>query len=87
MGRWHLTARPTLTLTERLRVLFGVPLYVRFTSPDGNCHAACHITASVQREWPDDDLPGGYPPLVRPLPPAPPPPAPPPNSRVQKGMC
>lgn len=54
MKPWHFTARPSLKLTDRLRLLFGVPLYVRFESPDGNCHAACHISATVQREWPAD---------------------------------
>lgn len=54
MSRWHLIARPTLTIRDRVRLLFGVPLFVRFTSPDGNCHAACHLSVAVQHEWPDD---------------------------------
>lgn len=55
MKVWHLTARPKLSVMDCLRLLFGVPLYVRFTSPDGECHAACHITAAVQRDWPVDE--------------------------------
>lgn len=54
MKPWHLTARPSLGLMDRLRILFGVPVYVWFFSPDGECHAACNIHAVVQREWPSD---------------------------------
>jgi hypothetical protein len=54
MADWHLTARPVLRFRDRLRLLVGVPLFVRFRSPDGHCHAACEITASVQRDWPAD---------------------------------
>jgi len=57
MKSWHLTARPGLSLRDRLRLLVGVPLYVRFTSPDGHCHAACSLSAVVQRDWPDEDCP------------------------------
>jgi hypothetical protein len=55
MARWYLIARPSLRLWDRLRLLAGVPLFVRFESPDGRCHAACHITASVERDWPDTE--------------------------------
>jgi hypothetical protein len=73
MKRWHLTARPALSFTDRLRLLIGVPLYVRFESPDGDCHAACSISVAVQREWPADHghILGGWPPLPEPLPPPP----------------
>jgi hypothetical protein len=75
--RWHLTACPALSLRDRLRLLFGVPLFVRFESPDGEVHAACNISVSVQREWPADaQVLGGWPPLIGPLPPPPPPPHP-----------
>jgi len=53
---WHLTAQPALRLRDRLRLLVGVPLYVRFTSPDGTCSAACTITHAVQRAWPQDEV-------------------------------
>jgi hypothetical protein len=49
---WHLTARPPLSFWDRVRLLFGTPLYVRFTTPDGNCHAACNIAVFIQDEWP-----------------------------------
>lgn len=55
--RWHFTARPALRLVDRLRLLVGMPLYVRFESPDGRCHAACSVAAYVQREWPADSMP------------------------------
>lgn len=54
MKPWHLTARPSLSLWDRLRLLFGAHLYVRFNTPDGNCHAACSITHIIQRDWPTD---------------------------------
>ncbi len=44
---WFLESRPRLSFRDRLRLLFGAPLRVIFESPDGNCHAACNITASV----------------------------------------
>lgn len=47
---WFIKHRRKLTLTERLRVLAGVPVVVRFDSPDGNCHAACNLTISVNEE-------------------------------------
>ena len=78
--RWHLTAKRTLRLQDRLRVLFGVPLYVRFTSPDGQCHAACDLAVVVQRAWPADDECLGGVPLPNPLPP----PAPP-NTKTRTG--
>jgi hypothetical protein len=51
---WHLTGRPVLTFWDRLRLLLGVPLYVRFLTPDGQCHASCRIEVVVQREWPSE---------------------------------
>lgn len=85
---WQLTTRPALRLWDRLRLLVGVPLFVRFTSPDGACHAACALSLAVQREWPAeadvlDELPAGWPPLVRPLPPPPPPPDSDPGRRLR----
>lgn len=49
---WWMTTYLRLSLRDRLRVLFGVPVFVRFLSPDGNCHAACDLSSAVQREWP-----------------------------------
>jgi hypothetical protein len=49
---WHLTACVTLPWRDRWRVLLGVPIFVRFVSPDGACHAACSIEHVVQRDWP-----------------------------------
>lgn len=76
---WHITARPVISLADRLRILVGVPLFVRFTSPDGDCHAACNLSVVVQRGWPENThaMLGGWPPLVRPLPPPPKAPLPP----------
>jgi hypothetical protein len=53
MGPWHLTAKRTFDWWDRLCLLIGVPLYVRFTSPDGECHAACEIQTTVH--WPRDN--------------------------------
>lgn len=47
-----MTAQPTLRLRDRVRLLLGVPLFVRFTTPDGNCHAACGLSVEVRRGWP-----------------------------------
>jgi hypothetical protein len=51
---WHLTTSRTFTLKERLRLLFGARVVARFTTPDGRCHAACHIALQVSDdgEWP-----------------------------------
>jgi hypothetical protein len=51
---WHLTTSRTFTLTDRLRILFGARVVARFTSPDGRCHAACHLALQVSEdgEWP-----------------------------------
>lgn len=51
---WHMTSPLSLSLSDRLRLLFGTPLYVRFDSPDGQCHASCGLSGSVQRDWPND---------------------------------
>ncbi len=52
MKPWFIEGSPRLSLRDRLRLLFGVPLFIRFDSPDGECHAACNITATVQHDWP-----------------------------------
>lgn len=46
-GGWYLMTWRRLSLKDRLRVLFGCPLVVRFTSPDGACHAACDLVIWV----------------------------------------
>jgi hypothetical protein len=52
---WFITAQPQLSFYDRLRVLCGVPLFVRFHSPYGNCSAACEISAGVYHDWPAND--------------------------------
>ena len=52
---WHMTGARALSFRERLRLLFGSPIYVRFLSPDGRCHAACSIEVFVQDDWPPPD--------------------------------
>lgn len=52
---WWITAQPQLRLRDRIRLLVGVPLIVRFSSPDGQCHAACSLSVGVQRGWPAND--------------------------------
>ena len=85
---WHLTARVPLSLWDRLRLIAGVGLWVRFLSPDGECHAACAVVAYVRGTWPEDEaaMPParGWPPIPRAFPPPPAPPAPPPNQTVRK---
>lgn len=44
---WFLLHERALTWAERLRTLFGLPVKVRFDSPDGECHAACNLTIIV----------------------------------------
>lgn len=50
---WSIKVCRTLTWIERLRVLFGVPVHARFDSPDGNCHASCNVTITVDgdKKW------------------------------------
>ncbi len=57
MKPWHMTTQWPLSLRDRLRLLFGVPIFVRFLSPDGDCHAACSLEVSVQYEWPEEPNP------------------------------
>lgn len=52
--RWHLTSYRTLGFMDRLRVLFGARIFMRFESPDGRCHAACGIALRVQDAYPKD---------------------------------
>lgn len=44
---WFLETQQRLSFRDRVRLLFDAPLRVIFESPDGNCHAACDISASV----------------------------------------
>lgn len=55
MKRWTLTTRVSFGLMDRVRLLLGLPVVVRFESPDGECHAAYGISARVQLDWPSDD--------------------------------
>ena len=50
MRPWYLIGAGRLTFRDRVRLLLGVPLWVRFDSPDGECHAACRVSARVGRE-------------------------------------
>lgn len=52
--RWHLTSYRRLGWLDRLRVLFGGRIYMRFESPNGECSAACRMAMRVQGEWPSD---------------------------------
>lgn len=49
---WHITGSPQLSFLDRLCLLFGVPLYVRFISPNGECNAACTLEAKVSATEP-----------------------------------
>lgn len=51
---WWMVRRFTVPLRERLAILFGRPVYVRFLSPDGRCHGACSVEVKVQPTWPDE---------------------------------
>lgn len=52
---WHMTGARVLSFRERLRLLCGTPIFARFLSPDGRCHAACSIEFFVQDDWPPPD--------------------------------
>lgn len=54
---WHLTGKHYFSIWDRIRILFGVPVVVRFFSPSGHCSAACDLQWSVQRDWPADPGP------------------------------
>ncbi len=95
---WHLTTQPQLSVMDRLLLLFGRRrLFVRFYTPDGQCHAACRIEAAVMTSWPAQgedamrqrrrwrDPNGGWPPMTRPIPDPPGPPPPPPNMKIRRG--
>lgn len=53
--RWNLTSYRTLSWRDRLRVLFGGRIYMRFESPNGECNGACGIAVRVQQDWPSDE--------------------------------
>jgi hypothetical protein len=43
-----MVSQRALNWRERLLVLFGRPVRVRFDSPDGDCHAACNLTITIE---------------------------------------
>lgn len=58
MKPWYMISSPPIRWRDRLRILLGFPVWVRFNSPDGNCHAACSFQIFVQRECPTDQVGG-----------------------------
>lgn len=60
MKPWFMLDCPRISWRDRLRLLLGVPLWVRFDSPDGECHAACSVDVFVQREAPADHVWGSW---------------------------
>jgi hypothetical protein len=49
MKPWYIFGARTLSLKDKIKLLFGHSLYVRFDSPDGECHAACELRIMVAR--------------------------------------
>lgn len=54
LTRWQLTGRVDIRWRDVVALIFGRRLYIRFVSPNGECHAACELQSFVQREWPAD---------------------------------
>jgi len=44
---WFMWGERPLTFWERLRLLLGEKLYVRFDAPSGRCSAACELSHCV----------------------------------------
>lgn len=44
---WFIWDRRPLSFMDRLRLLCGWHLYVRFDASDGNCHAACNLSHQI----------------------------------------
>ncbi len=57
---WFIYGQRALSLCDRLKILLGFKLYVRFDSPNGECSAACSLSHHISRravdkiEWPND---------------------------------
>lgn len=55
---WYLISPTCLTWWDKLRLLLGWKLYVRFDSPNGQCSAGCDHSWAVSRaKYADDKLP------------------------------
>lgn len=46
---WFLWGQRELSLLDKIKLLFGWKLYVRFDSPYGNCSAACDLSHQITR--------------------------------------
>jgi hypothetical protein len=46
---WYMYGERTLSFSDRLRLLLGATLYVRFDSPNGDCNAACNFSHQISR--------------------------------------
>ena len=55
---WYLISPTCLTWWDKLRLLLGWKLYVRFDAPNGQCSAACDHSWAVSRaKYADEKLP------------------------------
>lgn len=47
---WYIWGQRELSFWDKIRLLFGSRLYVRFNSPNGKCNAACELLIQITRE-------------------------------------
>jgi len=58
---WFLWGQRSLSLVEKIKLLCGWKLYVRFDAPSGQCSAACTFRHQITRDkyeevkWPNCD--------------------------------
>lgn len=50
LAPWHMTSVVRPTWLQRVKLLFGAKVFIRFNSPDGRCSAACTHTFAVARK-------------------------------------
>ena len=59
---WFIWGERELTIRERVRLLLGARLYVRFDAPSGQCSAACDLSHQVTHNkigavvWPNSEI-------------------------------
>lgn len=49
MNPWFIYGMRPLSKLDRIKLLLGYTLYVRFDSPNGECNAACDLSVMVSR--------------------------------------
>jgi hypothetical protein len=57
MKNWYMWDERPLTKLDKLRLLLGWKMFVRFTSPTGQCDATCSLSHQITRSREDVSWP------------------------------